>query len=533
MKRIFTLLFLSASSCTLFAQQPFTQGHLVVYRVGDGTTALSSAAAPVFLDEYTTAGVLVQSVAMPSVVSGSNKRITASGSATSEGLLTRSVNGQYLVLGGYDADPATLAIAGTASTANNRVVARVDASANINSSTALTDFSTGNNIRSVASTDGNSIWVTGGATGIAYTTLGATTSTAVVASPTNIRATAFFNGQLYLSTASGSAVRLGAVGTPSPLPTTAGQTLTALAGLSTSTGSPYGFFFADLSSTVAGVDVLYIADDGTGTGIQKYSLVGGSWVSNGNITNGTVTNFTATRGLTGTVSGTTVTLYTVSNAGAIYSLVDNTGYNQTITANPTLLASAVTNTALRGIALAPTQFALPINLVSFNASLVNGAVQLWWSTASETNAAGFEVERSSDATQFTTAGKVTANGTASSYTYTDDQPLSGVSYYRLKLVDKDGTYTYSNTISINNVTTTGTHLSVYPNPVISTFTLTHGKAVSGAVIKVMTIDGKTIVSQPVATGATQSTVDASKLISGNYLVVFDNNGTRSTTQFVK
>src|SRR5262245_50006387 len=67
----------------------FAPGNLVVLRIGAGGGALSSAATPVFLDEYTPAGGLVQSIPLPTAVSGSNRILTNSGSATSEGALNR------------------------------------------------------------------------------------------------------------------------------------------------------------------------------------------------------------------------------------------------------------------------------------------------------------------------------------------------------------------------------------------------------------------------------------------------------------
>src|SRR5436190_21706313 len=70
---------------TASAAVPFTQGNIVVYRVGDGSIALAPAAAAVFLDEYTPTGTLVQSIAMPRTTSGLNKRLTATGTSTSEG----------------------------------------------------------------------------------------------------------------------------------------------------------------------------------------------------------------------------------------------------------------------------------------------------------------------------------------------------------------------------------------------------------------------------------------------------------------
>ena len=58
----------------------FTPGNIVVYRVGDGAAALAGTGTAVFLDEYTPAGVLVQSIAMPTTTSGAHRRLVSSGS---------------------------------------------------------------------------------------------------------------------------------------------------------------------------------------------------------------------------------------------------------------------------------------------------------------------------------------------------------------------------------------------------------------------------------------------------------------------
>src|SRR5213594_3227546 len=72
-------------------QGALSSGNLVIYRVGTGASAIASSATAVFLDEYATSGgSAVQSIAMPTTDSGSNQTLTASGTATSEGLLTRS-----------------------------------------------------------------------------------------------------------------------------------------------------------------------------------------------------------------------------------------------------------------------------------------------------------------------------------------------------------------------------------------------------------------------------------------------------------
>ena len=329
----------------------FSPGNLVVYRVGDGSASLTSNATAVFLDEYTPAGALVQSIAVPTTTVGANRRLTASGSATTEGLITRSTDGQYILLTGYDAMLGTASITGSTSASVNRVIGRVDALGNIDTTTALTDAISGGNPRGAVSTNGTDIWISGTSTGggIRYTTLGSTASTQISTTVTNLRATNIFNGQLYVSTASGSAVRLGTVGTGTP--TTSGQTITNLLGFPSSTGSPYAFFFADLNGGVAGVDTLYVADDSAPGQIQKYSLVSGSWTASGMISAASV------RGLTGVVSGTTVTLYATtggtSSGGTLFSFTDTTGYNASVSGAATPIAVAAANTAFRGVALAP------------------------------------------------------------------------------------------------------------------------------------------------------------------------------------
>jgi hypothetical protein len=345
---------------------PFSACDLVIYRVGAGSAALDASATAVFLDEYTTAGALVQSIAMPTSVNGPNKRLTAAGNANSEGLLTLSTNGQYLVATGYDADVGTAGISGTTSSVNNRVIARIASDGTVDTTTALTDAASGSNPRSTVTTNGTDMWITGGAGGIRHTTLGATTSLQLSTTPTTLRATNIFNGQLYVSAMSGT-TRLATVGVGTP--TTTGQTITNLPGYPT-LGSPYAFFFADLDVGVPGVDTVYVAEDGLGTGappagIYKYSFDGTNWNSNGSIAG------TTPRGLTGVVNGSIVTLY-VTNGTNLLTLTDTSGYNATITGTLATLASASTNTAFRGIAFVPVQCGGP--MIHFEVTAPDNAI---------------------------------------------------------------------------------------------------------------------------------------------------------------
>lgn len=327
----------------------FGSGNLVVYRVGDGSAALTSRATAVFLDEYTPDGEWVQSIALPTTANGAHKPLVASGNATTEGMLTLSANGEYLVLTGYARSlGGSAAVHAFTSTDVPRVIARVDAQGQVDTSTSTTSFSEGN-IRGVASTDGTDFWVIGSNTGVVYTTWGSSGSGTVVSSSvTSLRAVGIYDSQLYVSTASGNAFRVGAVG--NGLPTTANQTITNLAGLPTR-GNVAGFFFADLNSTIPGVDTLYLVDETNSDagGLFKYTFDGQSWSLNGQI-GGAGSLF---RGLTGSVHDQGVTLYLTSNGNKLVTFTDTSGYNGTPEGRVTELASAAANTAFRGVAFAP------------------------------------------------------------------------------------------------------------------------------------------------------------------------------------
>src|SRR5436190_6694405 len=170
---------------------PFTAGNIVIYRVGDGAAALGSGGTAVFLDEYTPAGVFVQSVPMPTI--GTSGRLVASGTATTEGFLTRSEDGRYLVVPGYD---AALGATVTSSTTVPRVIGRVDGNGVLDASTSYIDASSAGNLRSATSVDGTRYWTSGSTQGPRTIVHGATTATVISTTNTNTRQINVFADQL-------------------------------------------------------------------------------------------------------------------------------------------------------------------------------------------------------------------------------------------------------------------------------------------------------------------------------------------------
>jgi hypothetical protein len=111
---------------------------------------------------------------------------------------------------------------------------------------------------------------------------------------------------------------------------------------------------------------------------------------------------------------------------------------------------------------------LPISLLHFTGRLLLNGVELRWATATEVNNDYFDIERCGPERQWRSIARVPGAGNASlrlDYVHMDYEPLIGVSYYRLKQVDFDGTYTYSEPIAIVNTTFgESDDLWLYPNP---------------------------------------------------------------------
>ncbi|MBS1665539.1 MAG: FG-GAP repeat protein, partial [Bacteroidetes bacterium] len=174
---------------------------------------------------------------------------------------------------------------------------------------------------------------------------------------------------------------------------------------------------------------------------------------------------------------------------------------------------------------------LPVTLLDFSGHSEQADVVLNWSTAMEQNSSYFQIERSQDNQHFTVIGKVAAAGNASqqtNYTYTDASPASGNNYYRLKMVDLDGTATYSRIVVINFNNLSEHVIATYPNPAYSSFQLQFRNMATGRYnMQFISSSGQVIfarqvqVSDPVSYSETISL--SQSLAAGSYLIrVMDN-----------
>ncbi|MDE3183570.1 MAG: T9SS type A sorting domain-containing protein [Bacteroidota bacterium] len=185
-----------------------------------------------------------------------------------------------------------------------------------------------------------------------------------------------------------------------------------------------------------------------------------------------------------------------------------------------------------------TGIALPVKLSTFNVNAKNNDALLNWTVENQdATSSYFAIERSTNGTNFNQIGTVNATSVSqASYSYTDNTiNLSGTVYYRLKMVDKDGQFAYSDIKSVQ-FANSGFAVTLYPNPVQS-FTKLNITLDQAQVIKVSVNDALgNIVQQLQITGLkgmNEKTLDLSNVPSGTYMVRIQAGENSKTLSVVK
>ena len=178
---------------------------------------------------------------------------------------------------------------------------------------------------------------------------------------------------------------------------------------------------------------------------------------------------------------------------------------------------------------------LPVKLLHFSAGKEKETVQLTWETASEEDNERFVIERSADARAFQAIGEVAGKGTTSArqhYRFTDEQPMTGVGYYRLRQVDGNGTGTYSAVIAIH-FESREKSLFTINNPVAATLDIhtadTKGNAID---FVIMNGTGQQVLRFKIS-GKSGETVNLSHLPAGEYIIKGQAAGKLQSIKFLK
>ncbi|MGH7132634.1 MAG: hypothetical protein ACREJO_11870 [Phycisphaerales bacterium] len=342
----------------------------VVLRIGSGATTASGVAAPVQAQHYLN-GVASQAVpaSITDFASGASgvDRLTLTTSATSEGLLTNSMDMGYVVLAGYNAAGGTAAVAGATANADRMSGFAPVGSTGLTSISGVTSLIgtqatayAASSVRSATSRSGvgSDTWSGGTGTGSTGGVRYANTNTLTSATVTNMRAVDIYASNLYASASSGSFLGVNAY-QGGGLPTTSGNTIINL--INTGAGSSaYEFAFtntgnslvggANVLDPVSGYRICYVADDRASAsgGIQRWEYTGSAWTLQYTLQLGAVGQSLGARGLAGYFDGTNNVLYATNASGTGLYQITDTG----AAASATQLASAGANNVFRGVALA-------------------------------------------------------------------------------------------------------------------------------------------------------------------------------------
>lgn len=176
---------------------------------------------------------------------------------------------------------------------------------------------------------------------------------------------------------------------------------------------------------------------------------------------------------------------------------------------------------------------MPVDLLSFNLQHKGGKVLLQWSTVSEKNTDRFDIEHSINGSVFSRIGSVKAAANSNvkkEYPFLHEKPVAGWNYYRLKMIDTDGKFTYSNIIR-TRLNHAGARLHVYPNPSHNLSIVEHPSLVKGIII-ISDITGKVVRTINIQPNTQQTMLDMKALIGGIYTITLISEDEKLSTSLI-
>ena len=176
-----------------------------------------------------------------------------------------------------------------------------------------------------------------------------------------------------------------------------------------------------------------------------------------------------------------------------------------------------------------TMSVLPLQLISFTAKLENGKARLKWKTENEINVSHFDIERSSDGNRFDKIKEIASGGNGN-YNTLDVAPQKGYNYYRLKMVDKDGRFSYSNVEMVKSLNDAIFSFIMYPNPNNGLLVVEPSQSNKPVIVSIFDQQGRLLLVKQI-TGKTPIAIH--HLAKGIYTVKLINQGDVKTGKLVK
>jgi hypothetical protein len=179
-----------------------------------------------------------------------------------------------------------------------------------------------------------------------------------------------------------------------------------------------------------------------------------------------------------------------------------------------------------------SSLALPLQLTAFSAKLSSNKTYLSWKTLNEDNTSYFEIEKSNDGTTFKKVALVNAAGSGNNtYQSIDNAPQAGNNYYRLKMFDKDGKFTYSYVALIKVSKDGKAEFVMYPNPAKDQLMISPASTGGVVSLNIYNQHGQKVMSKQIPAATT--TISVSTLPTGVYTVQVIADGVSETHKLIK
>ncbi|HTE23355.1 T9SS type A sorting domain-containing protein [Flavitalea sp.] len=181
-----------------------------------------------------------------------------------------------------------------------------------------------------------------------------------------------------------------------------------------------------------------------------------------------------------------------------------------------------------------TTLILPVIISDFAVNNNTNSVNISWSTKQESNSAYFLIERSNDGSSWNQVGQVKASGNSSitvKYNFSDLTKVNGVAYYRLKMVDLDNKFVYSDVKSIRS--SASASVKVFPNPASDYATITLDPKAGKTKIRLISQNGQVVTEQNVNAGNSVVNMSLKQFQTGTYAIsISDEKGTNQTIKLI-
>jgi Secretion system C-terminal sorting domain len=235
-----------------------------------------------------------------------------------------------------------------------------------------------------------------------------------------------------------------------------------------------------------------------------------------------------------------------SNYALIYNATDGTfatGTNTIVTASSTSISGGTVSvtviasnvsTGYYALSYSTNPIVLPLQLTAFTVTAQQNTALLEWTMERAAGLDHFNVQHSTDGATFTAIGTVAAaagDAGSANYTFTDQDPIKALNYYRIEIVNEDGSTTYSGIRTLGSASAGTATVSIYPNPATDRLHVTTS-ANTAFNILIVDVQGRVVRQVAVASGNTTD-ITISDLVKGIYFAEILTGNSKTVTEFLK